>query len=302
MLKPMTRSSSHVRTGVLDITIERWGSATGWPVVLLHGFPYDVRAFDTVAPALAEAGADVVVPYLRGYGGTRFLDERTLRSGQQAALGHDLLDLIEALSLDRPIVAGYDWGGRAACVVSALWPERVRGLVTVNGYNVQHIALAGQPKLPEQERPLWYQYYLHGERGRAGLSRHRAEFARQLWREWSPAWAFTDEEFAATAASFDNPDFVAVVVHSYRHRYGLVEGDSTYQHSENRLSEQPPIIVPTVVLEGTQDTVTPPLTRSDHDAHFPNLIDHRLVAAGHNVPQEMPSDFTHAITDLAGHS
>jgi pimeloyl-ACP methyl ester carboxylesterase len=207
-----------VRAGVLDVDYERYGDPRGWPVVLLHGFPYDPRCYDEVAGPLAEAGADVVVPYLRGYGPTRFVDSATPRSGQQAALAHDLRELIDSLGLQRPIVGGYDWGGRAACLVATLWPDSVSGLVTVDGYNVQDIARANIPAAPELESALWYQYYLHGERGVRGLEQNRAELARLLWRQWSPGWAFTDEQFAATAASFDNPDFVPVVVHSYRHR------------------------------------------------------------------------------------
>lgn len=290
-----------VAAGVLDVAVERSGSPAGWPVVLLHGFPYDVRCYDQVAAILAEAGADVLVPYLRGYGGTRFADPATLRSGQQAALAHDLRALIDALELPAPIVAGYDWGGRAACLVAALWPDQVGGLVTVTGYNVQRIAVAATPAAPEIERTLWYQYYLHGERGRAGLTAHRADFARLLWRDWSPTWNFTEPDFQATAAAFDNPDFVEVVVHSYRHRYRLVVGDPAYQDSENRIADQPTIDVPTIVLDGAHDTVSPPRPRTEHEAHFSNLIDYRLLAAGHNPPQENPAEFARAVTDLHSH-
>jgi pimeloyl-ACP methyl ester carboxylesterase len=294
-------SSTIVRAGVLDVAVERSGHPDGWPVVMLHGFPYDVRCYDQVSALLAEAGADVVVPYLRGYGATRFTDPATPRSGQQAALAHDLLALIEALDLSAPIVAGYDWGGRAACLVAALWPEQVSGLVTVAGHNVQDIAAAAKPESPEAERTLWYQYYLHGERGRAGLAAHRAELARLLWKEWSPTWDFTDPDFQATAASFDNPDFVEVVVHSYRHRYRLAAGDPAYQATENRIAGQPGIDVPTIVLDGAHDTVSPPLPRIDHEAHFANLIDYRCLAAGHNPAQESPAEFARAVTDLHAH-
>ncbi len=290
--------ASQVQTRTLDVAVERWGDEAGWPVILLHGFPYDTRAYDHVAPLLAVRGAAVIVPYLRGYGPTRFRDEGTPRSGQQAALAHDLLEVIDALNLDRPIVAGYDWGGRAACVVATLWPARVSGLVTVNGYNLQNIPAAGRPQPPDSERPLWYQYYLHGDRGKSGLSLYRNEFARQLWQEWSPAWRFTDDEFAATAGSFANPDFVEVVVHSYRHRFGLVAGDPAHQGSEDRLAEQPAITVPTIVIEGSQDTVNPPRSRTEHEEHFTNLVDYRLVAAGHNVPQEVPRAFADAVLSL----
>ncbi len=290
--KPITT----VRTGVLDAAFERHGDAGGWPVVLLHGFPYDARCYDHVAPALAAAGANVVVPYLRGYGPTRFIDATTMRSGQQAALAVDLRELITALELTAPIVAGYDWGGRAACLTAALWPQRVRALVTVSGYHVQNIPASGHPAPPEFERLLWYQYYLHGERGRAGLHHYRREFTRILWQEWSPDWSFTDTEFDSTAASFDNPDFVDVVVHSYRHRYGLVAGDPAYQELEDTIAKQPPVTVPTVVLDPERDSlasVMPP--RGTHEQHFPALLDVRTVRAGHNVPQEAPGAFAEAI-------
>ncbi len=289
---------STVRAGVLDVAVERSGSPGGWPVVLLHGFPYDPRCYDEVAAILAGAGADVVVPYLRGYGPTRFVEAGTVRSGQQAALAHDLAELIGALGLTAPIVAGYDWGGRAACLVSALWPEQVGGLVTVSGYNVQDIKAESTPKPPSTERILWYQYYLHGERGASGLAAYRADFARLLWHDWSPTWEFTDAEFEATAASFGNPDFVDVVVHSYRHRYGLVDGDPAYQATEDRIAGQPVIAVPTIVIDGMHDTVRPPRPREVHEDRFSDLVDYRRVDAGHNPPQEKPAEFARAISDL----
>ena len=286
-----------VRAGVLEVGYERHGVADGWPVVLLHGFPYDPRCYDEIVGPLAEAGADVVVPYLRGYGPTRFVDTATVRSGQQAALAHDLGELIGALGLRRPVVGGFDWGGRAACLVAALWPDSVSGLVTVDGYNVQDIARASTPARPEQESAFWYQYYLHGERGHRGLEQYRAEFTRLLWRQWSPRWAFTDEQFAATVASFDNPDFVDVVVHSYRHRYGLVAGDPAYEATEERIAAQPVITVPTVVLDAEHDGLGPPGRRApgEHEEHFTQLVDHRFVDAGHDLPQENPTAFLEAV-------
>ena len=287
--------TQQVRAGVLDVGYERSGDAGGWPVVLLHGFPYDPRCYDRVVDLLADAGADVIVPYLRGYGPTRFVDEGTLRSGQQAALAEDLRALVAALDLERPVVAGYDWGGRAACLVSALWPELVAGLVTVGGYNVQDIAGSGTPAPPVKERGYWYQFYLHGERGRAGLAANRADLARLLWQDWSPTWRFTDEEFAATAASFDNPDFVDVVVHSYRHRYGLVAGDPAYDVTEERIATQPTIDVPTAVLDPTHDGIADPKATEEHREHFTRLVNHELVATGHNPPQEDPDTFAVAV-------
>jgi pimeloyl-ACP methyl ester carboxylesterase len=284
-----------VRAGVLDVAYERHGERPGWAVVLLHGFPYDPRCYDDVVATLTRAGADVVVPYLRGYGATRFVDANTPRSGQQAARAHDLAELLDALGLDRPIVAGFDWGGRAACLVAALWPEKVSGLVTVDGYNVQDIAAVNTPAAPDTESALWYQYYLHSERGRNGLRAHRAEFARLLWAQWSPRWRFTDAQFAATAPSFDNPDFVDVVVHSYRHRYGLVDGDPAYQQTEELIAAQPMITVPTVVLDSEYDGLGPPQSRAQHETHFSNLIDRQLVDAGHDPPQENPAAFADAV-------
>lgn len=280
-----------IRAGVLDVAYQRHGERTGWPVVLLHGFPYDPRCYDEVVPLLVQAGADVVVPYLRGYGATHFADAGTMRSGQQAALAHDLLDLIDALGVDRPIVAGFDWGGRAACLVAALWPDRVRGLLTVDGYNVQNIATANTPAPPQFEHGYWYQYYLHGERGRRGLQANRAEFARLLWQQWSPRWQFTDAQFAASAASLDNPDFVDVVVHSYRHRYGLVDGDPAYANTEILIAAQPMITVPAVLLDAEHDGLGPPKSLAEHRQHFSNLVDRRLVDSGHNPPQENPAAF-----------
>jgi pimeloyl-ACP methyl ester carboxylesterase len=293
-------SPSTVRAGVLDVELRRSGDPAGWPVVLLHGFPYDAHSFDRVAELLGDAGADVVVPSLRGYGGTRFVDATTMRSGQQAAVAHDLRALIGALGLSTPIVAGYDWGGRAACVLAALWPDEVSGLVSGNGYLLQDIEASRRPSAPHMERKHWYQYYLHGERGRAGLREHRAELARLLWEEWSPTWRFTEEEFEATRPAFDNPDFVDVVVHSYRHRYGLVDGDPAYEDTERRIAEQPPVTVPTIVLDGEHDTVTPARPREQHQPHFGLLVDYRLVDAGHDLPQEAPEEFARAILDVRG--
>src|SRR5438094_712952 len=239
-----------IRTPMLEIAYQESGPADGPPVVLLHGFPDDVRAYDGVVPALAGAGWRVIVPYLRGYGPTRFLDPQTPRSGQQAALGRDLLDLLDVLGVERAALAGYDWGGRAACVVAALWPERVAALVSIGGYNIQNIARSGEPALPDREHRLWYQWYFHTERGRAGLAANRRPLCRLLWELWSPNWHFDDTTFERTAASFDNPDFVAVVIQSYRHRYGLAPGDPSLETIEDRLAAQPPIRVPTIVLHG----------------------------------------------------
>ena len=291
----------HVTAGGLSVAVQEFGPAQGAPVVLLHGFPYDVHSYEAVAPALAAAGHRVLVPFLRGYGATRFLDPATPRSGEQAVLGLDLLALLDALALPQAVLAGFDWGGRAACIVAALWPERVRGLVSCTGYNVQHIAAAPTPAEPEEEHRLWYQYYLHGERGVAGLTTHRAAFARLLWQLWSPSWTFSDQTFARSAAAFDNPDFVAVVVHSYRHRFGLVAGDPAALTTERRLAAQPAISVPTVNLHGADDGVAPAGSSLADGRHFTGRYRrHELPGVGHNVPQEAPAAFVEAVRAVAG--
>jgi pimeloyl-ACP methyl ester carboxylesterase len=288
-----------VEAGVLNVAFEDSGSPDGWPVLLLHGFPYDAHAYDAVTPILASAGARVIVPWLRGYGPTRFLSPETPRSGEQAALGKDLLDLMDALQLRSALLAGYDWGGRAACIVSALWPERVDGLVSQNSYNIQDIARSGQPQAPENEMRLWYQYYFHSERGRRGLAENRREFCRLLWRLWSPTWRFDDATFDRTADSFDNPDFVQVVIHSYRHRFGLVEGDPSLAPIERQLAAQPPITVPAMTLDGDADGVLALGGTAKHAPHFTGPHEHLVLRnGGHNLPQEMPEAFAAAILDL----
>jgi pimeloyl-ACP methyl ester carboxylesterase len=285
--------------GVLEVAYEETGPADGSPVLLMHGFPYDVRTFDVVTPLLTAEGCRVIAPYLRGYGPTRFLSADTLRSGQQAVLGHDVLALLDALAIPSAVLAGYDWGGRAACVVAALWPERARGLVSCGGYNIQDIATSGNPQPPESEYRHWYQYYFHGERGRAGLSQNRRELTRLLWRLWSPNWKFDDATFERTAASFDNPDFVDVVIHSYRHRYRLVAGDPAVEALEQRLAARPPITVPTVVLHGTANGVTPARGSERHASSFTGPYERReLPGVGHNVPTEAPREFAGAILSL----
>jgi pimeloyl-ACP methyl ester carboxylesterase len=245
---------------------------------------------------LAEAGARVIVPFVRGYGPTAFLSSDTPRSGEQAALGADLLAFMDALRMERAVVAGYDWGGRAACIVSALWPERVVALVSGNSYNVHDIARSWEPALAEQEAALWYQYYFHSERGRRGLTKNRRDIARQLWRMWSPLWAFDEATFERTAAAFDNPDFVEVVIHSYRHRYGLVPGDPAFAHIETRLTAQPPIGVPTITIDGDADGVNP--GTEHHAEKFTGPHEHRIfIGTGHNLPQERPNDWAQAVLD-----
>jgi pimeloyl-ACP methyl ester carboxylesterase len=286
-----------IAAGVLDVAYLETGPTDGLPVILLHGFPYDVHAYDEVAQRLAAAGRRCIVPYLRGYGPTRFLSMDTPRSGQQASLGADLLALMDALEIPSATLAGYDWGGRAACIVAALWPERVRGLVSSgSGYNIQNIAGAGKPVAPAQEHRFWYQYYFHSERGRAGLAANRRALCRLLWKLWSPSWAFDEATFERSAAAFDNPDFVDVVIHSYRHRFGGILGDPAVQGIEDRLARLPDITVPSIVLQGADDGVDPPEEIDTDVAHFTGRYERRTFPrAGHNLPQEFPLEYAEAV-------
>jgi pimeloyl-ACP methyl ester carboxylesterase len=265
----------------------------------MHGFPYNIHAYAEVSPILAAAGCRVIVPSLRGFGATRFLSAETPRSGEQAALGADLLALMDALLIPRAVLAGYDWGGRAACVVAALWPERCAGLVSFNSYNIQNIARAMVPDTPESEHMLWYQYYFHSERGRAGLEKDRRAVTRLLWKQWSPTWNFTHEEFERSAAAFDNPDFVEVVIQSYRHRFALAAGDPAYLEIEERLAAQPPISVPAITFDGADDGVRSPSQAVASAHNFTGTRSHRIVpGVGHNMPQEVPEVFAAAVLEL----
>jgi pimeloyl-ACP methyl ester carboxylesterase len=288
-----------VRAGVLDIAYLDEGPDDGPAVVLVHGFPYDVHAYDKVVPSLVHAGCRVIVPWLRGFGPTRFIDEKTPRSGQQAAIAADLLALMQALGLNRPVLAGYDWGGRAACIVAALWPESVRALLTCGGYQIQDIAQALKPAHPDQEMRLWYQYYFHNERGRAGLTQNRQSLCRLLWKLWSPDWAFHEATWLKTAPSLDNPDFVAVAIHSYRHRYGFEPGDPAYEAIERQLALRPAIHVPTISLDGASDGVAPAGGSEHHRPLFTAGYEARtLERVGHNVPQEVPQTFAQTVLEL----
>jgi len=290
---------AHVRTPLLDIAYEHSGPDHAPPVILLHGYPYDIRSFDEVVRIVNAAGYRTIVPYLRGYGPTRFLSPETIRSGQQGALGQDLLDLMDALRIEKAVLGGYDWGGRAACVVSALWPERVHGLVSCNGYNIQDLTKALKPGDPEREARLWYQYYFHTERGRNGLIENRSGISRTLWKMWSPSWHFDDATFARSALSFENDDFVDVVVHSYMHRTASVAGDPRYIFLETQLAAQPTIDVPTIVLHGEDDGVGPARSSESHGRYFTEEYErHVLPGVGHNPPQEAPQIFADAIIQL----
>jgi pimeloyl-ACP methyl ester carboxylesterase len=290
-----------VKAGVLDIAYTESGPADGIPVILLHGWPYDAHDYDEVVPLLAAAGCRAIVPNLRGFGPTRFLSDDTPRSGQQAALGHDLKELMDALGIERAALAGYDWGGRAACVVAALWPERALCLVTGNGYNIQDIRATVNPAEPEQELRYWYQYYFHTERGRTGLAKNRRSFCRLLWHLWSPHWPFSDADFDQSALAFDNPDFVDVTIQSYRHRHGNAPGDPALEDIENNLTAQPAIGVPAIALQGGADGVVPPHSLSNLDKKFGGRFQRRLLQRiGHNPPREAPREFASAILELIG--
>ena len=299
-MSPETRI---VRTPVLEIAYEEHGDAADAPVILLHGFPDDARAWDGVALSLAAAGHRVLVPYLRGYGPTRFLDPAAPRMAQQAAIGQDLLDFMQALALSQVTLAGYDWGGRAACIAAIMAPERVRALVTIGGYNVQNTVAPSLPASAAEERASWYQWYFNTERGRRGLEQKRREICRFLWQTWSPTWRFDDATWDRTAPSFDNPDFVEVVIHSYRHRHGNAPGEPRFDAMERRLAERPPITVPSVALWGAEDGVD--LTRRSERlmSLFPAGTEGRVVpAAGHFMPREQPAVVAEATLELLAKS
>jgi pimeloyl-ACP methyl ester carboxylesterase len=291
-----------INAGVLNIALHEAGPADGTPIFLMHGFPYDIQTYAEVVPLLITKGCKVYVPYLRGFGATKFLSETTPRSGEQAALGADLLALMDALHVKQATLAGYDWGGRAACVVAALWPERCTGLVSFNSYNIQNIAKAMVPDTAANEHSLWYQYYFHSERGRAGLAKDRRGVCKLLWQLWSPTWKFDEATFERSAKAFDNPDFVDVVIQSYRHRFALAEGDPAYADIERRLAAQPVITIPTITFDGADDGVRPPAPATQHGHLFSGPRSHRLVpGVGHNMPQEVPEVLANAVLELIKH-
>ena len=298
-----TPSRLYVRTPMLNVAYETHGPASGEPVILLHGFPYDPRGYDEIAPVLAERGYRVWVPYLRGYGPTRFVSEQVMRSGQQAALAKDLLDFMDALSIPQATLVGFDWGGRAACIVAALWPQRVRALVTGDGYNIQDIAKSLKPRAPETEHRLWYQFYFHTQRGVDGLTANRRELCELLWRLWSPTWAEGPGLYAKTAPSFDNPDFVEVVIHSYRHRFMYAPGDPALEFIEQALVLQPPISVPSISLCGADDGVGPAPLEDDDVEHFTGVYRRQVLpGVGHNVFQEAPHITLEALQELRAYA
>jgi pimeloyl-ACP methyl ester carboxylesterase len=289
-----------VAAGVLDVGYAEAGPADGPPVVLLHGWPYDIHSFAEVAPLLAAAGHRVLVPFVRGYGTTRFLDLDTPRNGQQAAVATDVVAFLDALGVDRAVLAGFDWGARSADVVAALWPERCAGLVSVSGYLIGSQAANAAPLPPRAELAWWYQYYFATERGRAGYAAHRREFNRLIWELASPRWEFDDATFDRSAAAFDNPDHVDVVISNYRWRLGLADGERQFDEVERRLAEAPAIAVPTITLEGDANGAPHPEPAA-YAGRFTGRYEHRTVGGGvgHALPQEAPRAFADAVLEVA---
>ena len=288
-----------IDAGLLNVGYVDLGPADGPAALLLHGWPYDIYSYVDVAPALAAAGYRAIVPYVRGYGSTRFRSEKTMRNGEQAALAVDAIALLDALEIEKAIVAGCDWGARTACIVAAHWPERIDGLVSVSGYLIGSQAAGKVPLRPEAEHQWWYQYYFTTERGRAGYDMYRREFAKLIWRTASPKWNFDDATFDRSAASFDNADHVAIAIHNYRWRLGLAEGEARYEELEKRLAESPVITVPTITLEGDANGAPHPQP-SAYAAKFSGPYSHRTIAGGigHNLPQEAPKAFAAAVREV----
>ena len=289
-----------VDAGVLNVSYLEAGPPSGPPVILFHGWPYDIHAFDDVAPILAAAGHRVIVPYLRGYGATRFVSADTVRNGQPAALAQDAIALMDALEIERAVLGGFDWGARTADIVAALWPERVKALVAVSGYLIGSQAAGKEPLSPQAELQWWYQYYFATERGRLGYEKNRHDFNKLIWQIASPKWAFDDATYERSAAAFDNPDHVAVVIHNYRWRLGLAEGEPRYDAIEAKLAAGPTIGVPTITMEGDANGAPHP-EPAVYRAKFTGKYEHRNVAGGigHNLPQEAPKGFAHAVLDVA---
>lgn len=293
----------HVDAGVLNIAYYETGPAQGPVVFLLHGYPYDIHSYIDAAEILAKQGCRVIVPHLRGHGSTRFLDVATQRTGQQSAVALDIIALMDALKIDRAVMAGYDWGARTACIIAALWPRRCIGLLSVNGYLIQNIARNALPLPAQAEVGWWYQYYFATERGVAGLTANRKDIARIIWKTNSPTWHFDDATFDRAAASFDNPDYVAIVIHNYRWRLSLAAGDPQYDTLEKRLATQPVITVPTITMDGDSDGVVPATDGKAYASKFSGPRAHRIIkGAGHNLPQEAPQEFSAAVMTLLGNA
>ncbi|HEX3502311.1 MAG TPA: alpha/beta hydrolase [Xanthobacteraceae bacterium] len=288
-----------VNAGALNVGYAEAGPANGAPVLLLHGWPYDIYSFVDVAPALASAGYRVIVPYIRGYGSTRFLAGDTMRSGQPSAVAVDMIAFMDALKIDKATIGGFDWGGRTANIIAALWPERCKAMVSVSGYLIGSQQSGRIPLPPKAELQWWYQFYFATDRGRDGYDKYRRDFSKLIWQLASPKWDFDDATFERSAAAFDNPDHVAVVIHNYRWRLGLAEGDSKYDDLDKRLAQSPAIAVPTITLEGDANGA-PHAEPSSYAQKFSGKYEHRTITGGigHNLPQEAPQAFVQAIVDI----
>ena len=295
----MKNNLKSLKTDKLNISYFEIGHKNSIPVFLMHGFPYDIYAYKDVVEILKKHDLRIIVPYLRGFGPTKFLNKSLLRSGEQAALGKDLIDLMDGLNIKKAILAGYDWGGRAACIVAALYPQRCIGLISCNGYNIQNIKIDSiTPDKPENEKNYWYQYFFHTKRGFNSLTKNRNDLIKFLWKTWSPTWKFSKKDFELSQESFKNPDFVDIVIHSYKHRYSLVDGDKSYSNIENKLSLTPNIEVPTITIDGLMNGVREP-KHEKNIKKFTNLIKHKLLKnVGHNVPQESPLIFSNLILEI----
>jgi pimeloyl-ACP methyl ester carboxylesterase len=306
MIKPAATSSlsalKQIDAGVLNVGYAEAGPANGPAVILLHGWPYDIHSFDDVAPLLASKGYRVIVPYLRGFGTTRFLSSETPRNGQPSAIALDIIALMDALKIKQAILAGFDWGARTACIIAALWPERSAGLVSVSGYLIGSQEAGKLPLPPKAELQWWYQYYFATERGRAGYDKYRHDFAKLIWQTASPKWNFDDATFERSAASFDNPDHVQIVTHNYRWRLGLAEGESKYDDMEKRLALGPVITVPTITIEGDANGAPHP-DASSYARKFSGKYSHLIFKGGigHNPPQEAPQEFASAVVEVSGY-
>ncbi|RWB55712.1 MAG: alpha/beta hydrolase [Mesorhizobium sp.] len=300
-IKPRTSFASlkQIDAGLLNVGYAEDGPSDGPPVILLHGWPYDIYSYADVVPLLADSGYRVIVPYLRGYGTTRFLSDATVRNGQQAALAVDLIAMMDGLGIQKAVVAGYDWGARTANIVAALWPERCKAMVSVSGYLIGNQAANMAPLPPQAELQWWYQFYFATERGRAGYAKNTADFAKLIWRLASPQWKFDDATFALSAAAFANPDHVDIVIHNYRWRLGLAAGEPKYDDLEKQLATSPMVGVPTITMEGDANGAPRP-EPSVYAKRFSGKYEHRLITGGigHNLPQEAPQAFAQAVIDV----
>ena len=304
--EPRTNASfgalKQIEAGVLNVGYAEAGPSDGPAVILLHGWPYDIHSFVDVAPLLAARGYRAIVPHLRGHGTTRFLSSGTFRNAQQSVVALDIIALMDALRIEKAILAGYDWGARTANIIAALWPERCRAMVSVNGYLINNRERNKLPLPPKVEHGWWYQYYFATERGRAGYDANRRDFAKLIWKANSPKWDFDDATFDRTAASFDNPDHVGVVIHNYRWRLSVAEGDPQYDDLERRLAEAPVIAAPTITLDGDSDGVAPASDGTSYAKKFSGKRTHRIIkGVGHNLPQEAPHAFAEAVVEVDGY-